>query len=380
MRIGPLDQGPFVNDEAFRTIREANAAGGGRELTLEADARCQSREQQPTWCKQPPELVEHGSEITFIAGEVQHGAADDRVDGGIGPRERIKRPAVRVVGGNRHVQGRGEPANPVDRHRVGVGDTDVEPVLEEERQVPSATAAGIEHAPPAVESAAQQLVEEIDVDLSERRSEVGRHAVTHRRMLSPRRAQMPLALAPPSCDEFRMAVDPDFEARTRQAAQAGDAQAMFTLGGILFQKQERAEAEAWWRKAAEQGNVDAMSNLAAILLETDPDNAVSWLTRAAEHGHDLAMHNLGYIAYQRGAIDEALAWYLKAAQRGYTSSMYNYATLVLKTDFDEADRWLTRAARLGDVGAMRKLATMLAERDPARAEGWARKAAESESQ
>jgi TPR repeat protein len=148
-----------------------------------------------------------------------------------------------------------------------------------------------------------------------------------------------------------MAVDPDFEARTRQAALAGDVRAMSILGGILFQKQEVAEAGEWWRKAAEQGNVDAMSNLAATLVETDPDQAVTWLTRAAGHGHDLAMHNLGYIAYQRGAIDEALEWYLKAAQRGYQPSMYNYATLVLKTDFDEADR----------------------------AESWARKAAESES-
>lgn len=194
------------------------------------------------------------------------------------------------------------------------------------------------------------------------------------------RSQMPLATRTTVVQSIRMAVDPDFEARTRQAAQAGDAQAMYTLGGICFQKQERAEAVAWWRKAADQGNVDAMSNLAATLVETDPAEAVTWLTRAAGHGHDLAMHNLGYLAYQRGAIDEALEWYLKAAQRGYTSSMYNYATLVLKTDFDEADRWLTRAARLGDVGAMRKLATILAERDPPRAEGWARKAAESEPQ
>jgi TPR repeat protein len=169
-----------------------------------------------------------------------------------------------------------------------------------------------------------------------------------------------------------MPVSPDFEARTRQSAQAGDAQAMYALGGILYQQQNLTEAEQWWRKAAEQGNVEA------VLSETDPNEAVTWLTRAAAHGHELAMHNLGYIAYQRGATEEALDWYLKAAQRGYTSSMYNYASLVIDADFAEADRWYTRAAGLGDVGAMRKLATILAERDPTRAEHWARKAAESD--
>src|ERR1700685_2487684 len=102
-----------------------------------------------------------------------------------------------------------------------------------------------------------------------------------------------------------MPVSPDFETRTRQSAPAGDAQAMYALGGILYQQQNLTEAEQWWRKAAEQGNVDAMSNLAAVLSETDPNEAVTWLTRAAAHGHELAMHNLGYIAYQRGATEEA---------------------------------------------------------------------------
>ena len=56
-----------------------------------------------------------------------------------------------------------------------------------------------------------------------------------------------------------MAVDPDLEACTGQAAQAGDVQAMSVLGGILFQKHEVAEAEGWWRK-----------KLATILAERDP--------------------------------------------------------------------------------------------------------------
>jgi hypothetical protein len=61
----------------------------------------------------------------------------------------------------------------VDRRRVGVNRPHVEPALQEERQIPTGAAPGIEHASSPVEPAAQQLIEQIDIDLAELGAQVG---------------------------------------------------------------------------------------------------------------------------------------------------------------------------------------------------------------
>lgn len=180
----PFEQHPLVDDESLGTVGEPNAAGRRRELTLEANARRQSREQQAARREHAPQFVEHRAKIALVAREVQHGAADDRVNGGISPGQRIERSAIGVLRPNHRARRRRQPTSRVDRQWIGVGNAQVEAVVQEEGQIPSAAAAGIEHAPPAIESAAKQLVEQIDVDLSELRSEAGGDVITHPPMIS----------------------------------------------------------------------------------------------------------------------------------------------------------------------------------------------------
>ena len=60
---------------------------------------------------------------------------------------------------------------------------------------------------------------------------------------------------------------PDFR-ETLQAAERGNAQAQFSLGGMYDKgqgvHQDYAEAIRWYRKAAEQGNIKAQFNLGAM--------------------------------------------------------------------------------------------------------------------
>jgi hypothetical protein len=49
-------------------------------------------------------------------------------------------------------------------------------VSQEVGKVSAGAAAGIEHTPAAIEAAAQELIEEIDVDVAERRAQFSRHS------------------------------------------------------------------------------------------------------------------------------------------------------------------------------------------------------------
>ena len=68
-----------------------------------------------------------------------------------------------------------------DRDGVGIHRPDVEPAPEEVREIPSTAATGIDQARPPIESAAQKLVEQIDIDPAELRFQFVGHARDIRR-------------------------------------------------------------------------------------------------------------------------------------------------------------------------------------------------------
>ena len=52
---------------------------------LDADRRSQPGEEEPSGLQHAPHLGEHAVEVTFVTGEVEDGAADDRVEGAGAP-------------------------------------------------------------------------------------------------------------------------------------------------------------------------------------------------------------------------------------------------------------------------------------------------------
>ena len=85
---------------------------------------------------------------------------------------------------------------------------------------------------------------------------------------------------------------PDFK-KMLQAAEQGNADAQYALGGMYDQgqgvHQDYAQAVQWFRKAAEQGNVEAQHNLGAVYangqgVRRNHKIAKEWFGKACDNG------------------------------------------------------------------------------------------------
>ena len=103
-------------------------------------------------------------------------------------------------------------------------------------------------------------------------------------------------------------ISPEQLKKITENAEAGDADAQSTLGGMYLvgigvAKDEKKAAE-WIAKAAEQGDADAQSALGGMYLEgrgvaKDEKMAAEWIAKAAEQGNSDAQFVLGSI-YMEG--------------------------------------------------------------------------------
>ena len=65
------------------------------------------------------------------------------------------------------------------------------------------------------------------------------------------------------------------------AAQQGDRDAQFELGGFWWERNNYERAVEWYTLSAEQGNVDAQYSLG---VQADTIMAIDWLNKAEAHG------------------------------------------------------------------------------------------------
>ncbi len=184
-------------------------------------------------------------------------------------------------------------------------------------------------------------------------------------------------------------------AASRRAAEAGHADAQYSLGVMLttgLDPPDLAGARIWWTKAAEAGRTDAQYALGVLLATRlsapDVTGARIWWTKAAEAGHTDAQYNLGMLlAYELDPPDlaAARAWWTKAAEAGDASAQYALGALLADgldpPDLAAARTWWTKAAQAGHSGAQYGLGVLLADGldppDLAAARAWWTKAAEA---
>jgi hypothetical protein len=120
----------------------------------------------------------------------------------------------------------------------------------------------------------------------------------------------------------------------RAAAEKGDAEAQFTLGGMYYKgegaPQDYNEAAKWYIKASEQGLWKAQFNLGAMYEDGlgVPQNykkAVEWFNKAAEQNDPGAQFTLGLIYHNGEGIPRdyksAIKWFVvrqgrRARRRG----------------------------------------------------------------
>jgi TPR repeat protein len=162
-------------------------------------------------------------------------------------------------------------------------------------------------------------------------------------------------------------------AEMRQAAEAGDPVAQFTLAGRYARgvdvPEDQVEASRWVRRAADQGLLEAQHNLglhyeAGLGVPLDYTQAAAWFRKAADHGFPESQFALGAM-YDSGrgvAQDElqAIAWYRKAAEQGnaqaqFTLGMKSALGRGVRQDDDEAIAWFRKAADQGVAAAEQNL-------------------------
>jgi TPR repeat protein len=147
----------------------------------------------------------------------------------------------------------------------------------------------------------------------------------------------------------------------REAAAAGDTDAMYYLGILLYRQGKKDEFEQWWRKAAAAGDAEVMFFLGVRLYEQGKkDEGEQWLRKAAAAGDAEAMGVLGdLLIYQAEAtaehgrisgrgvylVDEAEQWLRKSVAAGNARSMYYLGTVLrMQGKKDEAKKWRREAA------------------------------------
>jgi hypothetical protein len=102
-----------------------------------------------------------------VAREVEHGAIDDDVREGIWKRHRFHGLHSKIIDGKRRRQGSGQSARVLNQIRISVHAEHLVPISQKVNEVPPGTASDVQDSHPGPDSAAQELVEKIDVDLAE---------------------------------------------------------------------------------------------------------------------------------------------------------------------------------------------------------------------
>ena len=150
----------------------------------------------------------------------------------------------------------------------------------------------------------------------------------------------------------------------RIAAERGDAEAQWSLGGMYESILNRDEGAKWELRAAEGGLVDAQHYVGRLHLYgytygvndpkgyNDPREAMKWLKLAANQGNVDAKDAIG-IMYLNGwgvAEDhkEAYRWFLMAADKGDSESKCSLAQMYATGD--TVERNMATAKKLFDEG------------------------------
>ena len=187
-------------------------------------------------------------------------------------------------------------------------------------------------------------------------------------------------------------------AQTKREAEAGNAEAQFSLGAMYAKGEgvpkDTAKAVEWYQKAAEQGYADAQLKLGVMYaisegVPKDAAKAVEWFQKAAEQGNADAQFSLGWMYDSGEGVPKdsvkAAEWYQKAATQGNADAQGRLGFMYYKgkgvpKDAAKAAEWWQKAAAHGNADAQFSLGVLYANgegvpKDVAKAVEWYQKAA-----
>jgi hypothetical protein len=163
--------GGEVHEEGFIDTETLDAVGGnitmaGEMLMGSSDDGGETAEEEAAGFQHAPEIMQHGVEVSVVSAEVEDGAAEDEVEGGVGIGDGLDGFDAEVFGREMGSKGGCEGSGLGDGVGVLVGREDFVAFAEEIDEVASRTAAGVQDTHAGVDVAAEQLVEEIDIDVA----------------------------------------------------------------------------------------------------------------------------------------------------------------------------------------------------------------------
>jgi len=188
-------------------------------------------------------------------------------------------------------------------------------------------------------------------------------------------------------------------ASLERAANAGETEAMFSLGVLLREGKDPAltlAARAWLEKAATAGHVRAMTKFGDLLRnewrypsesEAADARAREWWEKAAAAGDTEAIRHLASLMRRKSEPAKARVWYEKAADLGDTEAMVELGEWLTWpegqdwSDVGAARAWLEKAAEAGRIDAMCLLGGLAERMDPpdlTAAQAWYEKAVDTD--
>lgn len=161
-------------------------------------------------------------------------------------------------------------------------------------------------------------------------------------------------------------------AALREAANGGDAKALFEIGARYAEARGVAAnvktAAAWYERSAELGFAPAQYRIGNMYekgngVDRDVAKAKTWYQLSAAQGNASAMHNLAVLLAMGadGTVDNdtATRWFVSAAELGVKDSQFNLGILAAKgvgmqQNLEESYKWFALVAKQGDADAASK--------------------------
>ncbi|EIE24098.1 HCP-like protein [Coccomyxa subellipsoidea C-169] len=157
-------------------------------------------------------------------------------------------------------------------------------------------------------------------------------------------------------------------------ADLGSAEAQRALGQMLTQGVQRDPEQAfrYFRQAAEAGDADAMAHLGhmyanGVGVAASNESALDWFDRAARRNHPSGQYGLGYLHLSGYGVPKdakkAFKYFTSASEQGHVESWFHLGVMHLngwgtKANAQQALTFFNMASKLGHVLAQYNLAML----------------------
>lgn len=163
-----VNQKLFVHQVTLRTVwQQAAASRHAADHAFHSNRGCEAGDEETARFQDTPRAAHHGSKAIVVAREVEDGAGDHDIGEGTREGHLFDGFHAKVAGRERRRERCGEAAYGLHGLRIGIDAKNLITFAEEIDEVAAGTTSSIEDPHPRHDAAAEELIEEVDIDLAE---------------------------------------------------------------------------------------------------------------------------------------------------------------------------------------------------------------------